>query len=100
MHIEALGLKDFKIYWEHTNDMPNSYAFIRPDIEAMQAVIGLTINFGEHKVSRSHLDYCARHEVLHLLLADLVQVGKYRQSMDIDFTRAQHAIIRRLENWN
>ncbi len=98
-YIEQLGLKDFKIYYEHSDAQPTAYAFISPDVSAGQATIGLSISFNDHKVSKSHLDYCAKHEVLHLLLADLVNVGNLRQSTAEDFTRAQHAIIRRLENW-
>lgn len=96
--LDTYSLRDFKIYYEHNNSMPTAYAFIRPNVEAGIAVIGLSINWESQKVTKTFLKYCALHEVLHLLLADLVEVGKYRQSTDADFTRAQHAVIRRLEN--
>ena len=100
VYIDALGLKDFKIYYTHDNSLTTSYAHITPDVEAGMATVGLTIDWEHQKVTKAQLDYCAKHEVLHLLLADLVNVGKLRQSTTEDFTRAQHAIIRRLENWS
>ena len=98
-YIKQLGLLDFKIYWEHAKH-PDAYAYITPEVNDGQAVIGLAINWGTQKVTKQMLTYCAKHEVLHLLIADLVEVGKRRNSIAEDFTRAQHAIIRRLENWN
>lgn len=98
-YIDQLSLRDFKIYYTYENH-PDSYAWILPDVEAGQATIGLSVDWGKQKATKEMLGYCAKHEVLHLLLADLVHVGKYRQSTDFDFTRAQHACIRRLENWN
>lgn len=94
--IKELGLTDWKIYYFH-QDEKDSYAWITPDSEAKQASIGLSVDWSDSKITKDMLKYCAKHEVLHLLLADLVQTGKYRQSSDTDFTTAQHAVIRRLE---
>lgn len=94
---KALSLCDWKLYVKH-EDLAGSYAWVHPDSEAKQATIGLSIDWTGTKVTKDMLAYCARHEVLHLLLADLVACGKYRQSSDTDFTTAQHAIIRRLES--
>lgn len=78
--------------------MIESYGWVTPDSEAKQATIGLTKTWDDTLITDEVLDYVAHHEVLHLLLADLVHVGNQRQSTQADFTTAQHAIIRRLEN--
>ena len=99
-YLNQLNLGDWKPIFEH-EDHPDAYAWIKPDSESKQTQIGLSVHWDTTKVTKEMLDYCARHEVLHLLLADLVAVGKWRQSTDTDFTTAQHAVIRRLENmWN
>ena len=101
VYLDELSLRDWRIYYYHNDSDLEAYAWIRPDVSAKQACVGLTINWEDHKVTKDILDYCAKHEILHLLLADLVQCGKWRQSTDEDFTEAQHAVIRRLENaWN
>ena len=97
-YIDELSLRDWKYFFDHA-DHPNSYAWVQPDAEAKQAVVGLSPDWVTKKPTKDMLDYCAKHEILHVLLADLVNVGKIRQSTDQDFSMAQHAIIRRLENW-
>lgn len=78
--------------------MIEAYGWINPDSEAKHATIGLTKTWESTPITDEQLDYVAHHEVLHLLLADLVHIGNQRQSTAADFTQAQHAIIRRLEN--
>ena len=97
--IDELSLRDWKYFYLH-EDHVGSYAWVRPDSEAKQATVGLSVDWSGSKVTKEMLTYCAKHEILHVLLADLVEVGKVRQSTDQDFSMAQHAIIRRLENWN
>ena len=97
---KQLGLTDWKTYFEHET-VEDSLAWIRLDWEGKCCTIGLSVDWSHHPVSKQTVHDSARHEVLHMLLADLVAVGKYRQSTDTDFTASQHAIIRRLENaWN
>ena len=96
-YLAQLSLGDWKPIFEHVDHI-GSYAWVKPDAEAKQAQIGLSVHWDDSKVTREMLDYCARHEVLHILLADLVNVGKLRTSTEQDFSGAQHAIIRRLEN--
>lgn len=96
-YIDELSLRDWRYYFHHENH-PDSYAWVKPDAEAKQAQVGLSPDWGETKVTKEMLNYCAKHEILHVLLADLANVGKLRQSTDQDFSMAQHAIIRRLEN--
>ena len=98
---KEFGLTNFKLYFNHDNKHMDAYAYIYSEVENGIATIGLTQNWDSLKITKEQLRYSAKHEILHLLLADLVQVGKYRQSVDTDFIRAQHAVIRRLENaWN
>ena len=95
---KQLGLTDWKIYFEHYTH-ENSMAWIKRDQEGRCCTIGLSIDWAHQKVSRDMIKSCARHEVLHLLLADLRLAGNKRQTTDEDFTIAEHSIIRRLENW-
>ena len=95
-----MGLTDWKIYLEHESH-DGSLAWIRRDQEGRCCTIGLSVKWEYQPVNRLLISQSARHEVLHLLLADLRLAGNKRQTTDEDFTIAEHSIIRRLENaWN
>ena len=96
--IDELSLRDWKFYFSHA-DVDEAYAWVRPDSQAKQATVGLSVDWTGTKVTKEMLTYCAKHEILHVLLADLVNIGKNRTSTAQEFETAQHAIIRRLENW-
>ena len=97
---KLLGLTDWKIYLDHES-VENSLAWIRRDQEGRCCTIGLSVKWDHQKVSRDLIASSTRHEILHLLLADLRLAGNKRQTTDEDFTIAEHSIIRRLENiWN
>lgn len=95
--LDKLSLRDWKVYYFHQTEK-GSFAWMNPDCEGKVVSIGLSIDWVEENVTKEFLKQVSRHEVLHVLLADLVQTGKYRQSCDADFTESQHAVIRRLEN--
>ena len=94
---KQLGLTDWKIYCMHDTE-DNALAWIKRDQEGRCCSIGLSVDWSHQKVSRAMIKSSARHEVLHLLLADLRLAGNKRQSTAEDFTIAEHSIIRRLEN--
>ena len=95
--LDLLSLRDWRVVFFH-EDETDCLGWCRSDVEGKIASVGLCKNWQHCKPTRKEVKRVARHEILHLLLADLTQVGNYRQSTDSDFTTAQHAIIRRLEN--
>ena len=95
---KELGLTDWKIYFEHEK-ADGCMAYINRDHTGRCCTIGLSKDWKHHPVSRDQIKTSARHEVLHLLLADLRHAGDIRQTTDEDFSIAEHSIIRRLENW-
>ena len=95
--LDQLSLRDWRVCYFH-QDEPDALGWCRTDSEGKIASIGLSRNWQNEKPTRKEIKRVARHEILHVLLADLTQCGKYRQSTDSDFATAQHAIIRRLEN--
>ncbi len=94
---DRLSLRDWKLHYLHET-YTGSYAWFRSDVPGKTATLGLSVSWEDEKITKPKLNSSARHEVLHLLLADLVYAGHARQSTDEDFENTQHAIIRRLEH--
>ena len=95
--LDLLSLRDWRVVFLHQDEV-DCLGWCRTDVEGKVSSVGLCKDWGNWKPTRDEIKRVAKHEILHVLLADLTQCGKLRQSTDEDFSTAQHAIIRRLEN--
>jgi hypothetical protein len=102
--IERFGLVEYERSQTHldTGQRPdldeNVTAAIDVDIEGRVAHFMLCRNWGADPTTKKNLDRAALHEVLHLLISELEDVLiKIRDKREM--TKAEHALIRRLENF-
>ncbi len=92
---KRLGLLDWKVYFKH-EDLEDSFAVIRASDSHVAVVIMASHlsgeDFGDFRPRSS-----ARHEALHLLLADMASEGRHRYVRSDDFVRTEEAVVLRLE---
>ncbi len=100
--IELLGLKDWRVYFEHS-PLAGCMGQCGWNNEAGKvATITLGVNWEHEEPTEEELRKVAFHEVCHLLLADSYNVAvqddlSYNQTV-FALDRAYHGVIRRLEN--
>jgi hypothetical protein len=94
--ITRLGLSDWKIYYRF-EEIEDGLAGCRRSFEGRCATI--VLNPCQENCKREHVDVKrnAKHEVLHLLLAELDWLNRNRCVTDSAWMAAEHAVIRRLE---
>src|SRR4051812_21185113 len=92
--IERLGLTDWKIYFRF-EEIENALAGCRRDFEGRVAV--LVLNPFQAHCKRADVDVkkSAKHEVLHLLLAELAWMSNSRVLTETAWSAAEHCVIRR-----
>lgn len=93
----VLSLGDWHLIYEHSH-CENALAEARLDSYGKCAVIALAEDWLTTPITKETVEMCARHEVYHVLLADMVYLANSRICTDWLLTQAQHAVIRRLEN--
>ena len=98
--LKILGLTHYRVSFDHLEESEfeeeKSRAFAR--IKAPLATCTLTKDWVEDEVTRERVIICAIHEVLHILLDDLLQKGLDRGFNKEDFQKAEEQIIIRLMN--
>lgn len=87
---------DWSVEYQH-KPTQDAYAKTWTDNEARTAVIVLATSLPKNPSDRE-LDRIAFHEISHLVFNDLTNEAKARYTVEYDIDRAEHAIIRRLEN--
>ena len=96
--LDRLGLKDYSVYFLHSQDgREDSRAWIESDYNGKIASIGLSRDWSGDPVTVKKVRKAAFHEVVHLLLANLVVLGQERWTVQGIYGAEEHAIIRRLE---
>jgi hypothetical protein len=88
---KMLGLTDYRVCF-HLETMDDRYAHIRYDTLARTAGVSLDTG-GDFLSIKRH----AKHECLHLLLADLNISAQQRSSTKERIDQADESIVRRLE---
>lgn len=94
---KELGLMDWSIYVRHDN-LNDKMGETRYADEAGVATIILGKDWLDDTVTNAHLDRVAMHEGCHLLFSNLITEAKARYANEYDIDRAEHHIIRVLEN--
>jgi hypothetical protein len=94
--LNALGLKDYRVYYEFA-EVPNGLAGCQRDVEGR--VCTITLNPFQENCSKAQVDVrrSAKHEVIHLLLAELAHLNGKRLVTEGQWDAAEHAVVRRLE---
>ena len=92
---QLLGLQDWRIVRSPKRSTSMAEVHKR-DVEARLACYRIGVSFGAEEVSDYTLESCAVHELLHVLLAELLEVAKSgadaRQVMS-----AEHRVVHTLE---
>lgn len=96
--LKKLGLNRWAVYYYH-EEIEEAYAQTVWNINGMCASIRLSTHWDEgRELNNKTLEQLALHEVLHVLLAELINHAEDRYTKDGDIQAAEHAIIRQLEN--
>lgn len=95
--IDRLGLLDWRIDYQF-EECHQSLAECRRDYEGRCAT--LVLNPFQERVKRKDVDVKARarHEVMHLLMAEVAWLNGKRCVTDDIWSAAEHCVIRRLED--
>jgi len=94
---ERLGLGDWDIRCAHT-ECVEVLAEVSINPVGRVASVALSTDWGDlDEITRDTLDKTARHEVLHVVLADLVRYAENRTQDEELRDTIEHAIVRRLE---
>lgn len=94
---KELGQVNWAIHFKH-EQLDDNFAETRMGNSSHVAVVALSTDWVDDAVSNEQLNRTAFHEVLHLVLNDLVTEAKARYATEYDIDRAEHAAIRILEN--
>jgi len=94
-------LSHWDIVYEHRAGHGN-YANLSRDITSFTGIIGLTqdLDIEDFDIGVSRTDYIkglAKHEVIHVLLARLVEYGTSKEFTSADCYRAEEELVRKLE---
>jgi hypothetical protein len=96
--LDKFGLKDYSVCFLHSNEGPeDTRAWIESDFNGKIASIGLSRDWSGDEVTVHKVRRSAFHEVVHLLLANLIVLGQERWTVKGIYDAEEHAVIRRLE---
>lgn len=90
------GLNDYTTAFQHV-DLLDSAAAIQPDVDARFAAVALCKEFPQQMAGEHHIEDWARHEAIHLLLADFTAVLQDPASTDELKARLEESLVIKLE---
>lgn len=93
-HRQALGIEDFDIVVEHGELNDGTLADVTRDVDARSCLIRLHPPSSHEDLD--HLSQLAKHELMHVLLADFSALAHDRESSHSDIERAEEALVVRL----
>lgn len=91
-----LGLVDWDIQLRHGKTV-DALATTNVNLTGRVATIVFATVWPNDLITDERIKRVAVHEVLHVLLADIVIIGESRYISDSEMEPAEHAVIRRLE---
>lgn len=94
---KELGLLDWSIHFEHKKLDGRAAETHFADDSGVASIV-LNTDWEEDDVNENHLNRTALHECCHLLFSNLTTEAKARYATEYDIDRAEHQIIRVLEN--
>lgn len=77
----------------------DAYATTAKDLEAMNATITFCIDWGKETLrsyNKKQIKLIAKHEMLHILLGRLSELGQYRYLQYRELEQAEHEVIKKL----
>lgn len=98
-YLNKFSLADWEVSYEHKN-IGNAEAHCRVDAYnhnvtlALSDEIDLTFERGVNK--NEHIKLLAKHEVIHVLLGDLAEIGSWRYVTRDQIISAEEALVRKL----
>lgn len=96
--IEILGLKGWKIFYEHNDSTIDAYAHFSYNQTSKQATITLTKTWKEEKPSKEFIQQTAFHEICEIFLAKIRTLAEDRSATENNIIEEIHTIVRTLEN--
>ena len=94
--VALLGLTDWRIFFQHIH-LKERAAHCVYQVSSRHATIALSTELND--LENYNMKTLAIHETTHLLLADFYHLAVSRMGVsEEDFDRAEHAIVRRLED--
>lgn len=94
---KELGVLDYSVHF-HWQKLDDVFAETRMNNSAHLATIVLNTSIPKEELNDEQINTTAFHEVMHLVLDDLCNEAKARYASEYDIDKAEHAVIRRLEN--
>lgn len=92
---DRLGISDFDIYVEQGTLDDGTLADVTRDVDSRSCVIRLHAP-PDGDDDLDHLSSLARHEMIHVLLADLSALAHSREATHAEIERAEEALVVRL----
>jgi hypothetical protein len=97
--LKYFGLMDWKVDFSHEPLKDDEFAVVKSNgLEDKYAIIALNTKCDETDRKYLNIEKTAFHEVMELFLYPLYYIGTCRYAQPEEFTAANHAIIRTLEN--
>lgn len=94
--VKEWGLRDWKIYYEHDEDKGNR-GRCWYDVANHTATIQLSA-YWESKPSKKGIKFCARHEMTHLIIANLCWIASARYCTDSELDTEKERLVRHLQS--
>lgn len=95
---EKLGVSNWAVYFYHRS-LEDAYASTAWQMSGAVATMTFCTNWDNgRELNDAELERVALHEVLHLLMAELISQAEARYTMADSIEIAEHSIIRRLES--
>ena len=96
-YVEAYGISGWQIIFRHT-DLDAAYACISTDIEGRHSIVTLGKSWPDsEKDAWLSLELTARHEVIHLLLAEMTELARRRHVGASQLDLEEERLVRILE---
>ncbi len=97
--LEMFGLRDFEIKYDHSDYRKNNTASCTSNSVNRWATLRLNIAWDDYwTITEDAIKKCARHEVIELLLAPLINCAESRYVSESEIDEQAHRVIRTLEN--
>jgi hypothetical protein len=94
---EKLNLKDWRINLSPVRHKGVMAVVYKMDFEQRQATIRLGFDFGSDAVDDVSLEATALHELLHIMLCELMELAKEASTQGDPLRSAEHRVINTLE---
>lgn len=96
---QKLGLTDWAFEYRHSDEHGHCLAAVHRANEDKIATIVLSTEGSDTPVTPAEIREAARHEVLHVLLAELEDLAMSRVNPRERWAAAEHAVIHRIEKF-